>query len=53
MVYELGHISDEFYNRNVCVDDFQKGAEFASNLYNKRRRSGGDTNNVNKFIGNM
>ncbi|XP_071706322.1 histone acetyltransferase HAC12-like isoform X2 [Rutidosis leptorrhynchoides] len=53
MIHELGHISDQFDNRNVFADGIQKGAEFAGNSPQKRRRSGCGTNNVNKFIGNI
>ncbi|KAJ9540675.1 hypothetical protein OSB04_027181 [Centaurea solstitialis] len=48
MVYELGHESDQFKNKNI---DLQREGGFSEdNLPNKRRCG---VNNVNKFIGNI
>lgn len=47
MVYELGHVRDQFTNKNIGI---QKEGGVASNLH-KKRRSG--VNNVNKFIGSV
>lgn len=50
MVYELGHVGDQFKNENIGEGDLLKGGGFASNLHKKRRCG---TNNVNNFIGNI
>ncbi|XP_024972844.1 histone acetyltransferase HAC12-like isoform X3 [Cynara cardunculus var. scolymus] len=50
MVYELGHVRDQFKNKNIGIDDLQKEGGVLDNLHKKRRCG---VNNVNKFIGKM
>lgn len=51
MVYELGHVRDQFKNKNIGIDDLQKEGGFAEDNLHKKRRCG--VNNVNKFIGKI
>ncbi|KVI09015.1 histone H3-K56 acetyltransferase, RTT109 [Cynara cardunculus var. scolymus] len=50
MVYELGHVRDQFKNKNIGIDDLQKEGGVLDNLHKKRRCG---VNNVNKFIGKI